>query len=110
VGQPASGVNTGQCPGREGRTGRRGEIGQLEMPYLAEIERLGDRERPVPKLRLGREQLDADAILRERPQSQGGLERSDAPAGNQNPHPAVVSVHCIFPGRCSRLVYLSVFK
>ena len=71
LGLPCSGIDAGQCPRREGRPRRRGQLGQVELSYLAEIERLGDRERPIPKVRLGREQLDGDQILRERPQSQG---------------------------------------
>jgi len=79
---PSSGIDAGQCPWREGRTRRRGQLRELELPHLAEIERLRDRERPIPKVRLGREQLNADPILRERPQSQGGLEGRDAAASN----------------------------
>jgi hypothetical protein len=83
--QPSSGVDAGQCPQREGRTGRCGELGQLELPHFAEIKRLGDGERPIPKLRLGRQHLDADTILRQRPQSQGGLDGRNATPGDQYP-------------------------
>ena len=60
-------------------------VGQLEVRHLAEAERLGDGERPVPEVRLGREHLDADPVLRERPQRQGGLEGGDAAAGDEYP-------------------------
>ena len=72
-GQPASGVDAGQCPRREGRTGGRSELGQVEVPHLAEVERLGDGKRPVPKFRLGRQHLDADATFPQLPQGQRGL-------------------------------------
>ena len=63
LGKPASSVDAGECPRREGRTGGRGELGQIEVPHLAEVERLGDGERPVPKFRLRREHLDTDATF-----------------------------------------------
>jgi hypothetical protein len=96
LGQPASGIDAGQCPERKGRTGRRGEFGELELPHLAEAERLRDSERPIPKVRLGRDQLDADAILRKRPQSQGGLEGRDAAARDHYPRR---HVHRLPPSR-----------
>ena len=55
------------------------------MPHLTETERLGDGERPVPKLRLGREHLDTDATFPQLPQGQRGLEGRNAPAGDQYP-------------------------
>ena len=66
-------VDGGECPGRESGTGARSELGQVEVPHLAETERLGNGEGPIPKLRLGREHLNADPVLRQRPQSQSGL-------------------------------------
>ena len=55
------------------------------MPHLAETERLGNGERPVPKLRLRREDLDTDATFPQIPQGQRGLEGRDTPAGDQYP-------------------------
>jgi hypothetical protein len=106
----SSGVDAGYCPRREGRTGGRCELGQVEVPHLAETERLGDRERPIPKLRFGRQHLDADATFPQLPQGQHGLESRDAPTRNQNLHPTVASFHCIFLGRRFPLVYLSVLR
>jgi hypothetical protein len=85
VGEASSSVDAGQGPRREGRTGGRGELGQVEVPHLAETERLGDGERPVPKFRLGRQHLDADAAFPQLPQGQRGLESRDTPAGDQYP-------------------------
>jgi hypothetical protein len=79
----ACGIDGGKGPGREGCTGGLGELRQLEAPHLTEIERLGDGERPVPKLQLGRQHLDADVTFPQLTQSQGGLESRDAPAGDQ---------------------------
>jgi hypothetical protein len=79
LGKPASGVDARERPRREGRPGGRGQLGQVEVPHLAETERLGDGERPVPKFRLGRQHLDADATFPQLPQGQRGLESRDPP-------------------------------
>jgi hypothetical protein len=55
------------------------------VPHLAETERLGDGERPVPKFRLRRQHLDADATFPKLPQGQRGLQSRDAPTGDQYP-------------------------
>jgi hypothetical protein len=81
----SSGVDARWCPRQEGRTGGRGELAQVEVPHLAEVERLGDGERPVPKFRLGRQHLDADATFPQLPKGQGGLQGRDTPAGDQYP-------------------------
>ena len=54
------------------------------MPHLAESERLGHRERPVPELRLRGEQLDAYLSLSQRAERQRRLQRSDAAAGDEH--------------------------
>jgi hypothetical protein len=85
VGEASSGVDAGQCPRREGRTGGRGQLGQVEVLHLAEVKWLGYGERPVPELRLGRQHFDADATFPQLPQGQRGLKGRDAPAGDQYP-------------------------
>jgi hypothetical protein len=93
VGQSTAGVDIGQCPRREGRAGSCGQLRQVELPHRAQSERLGDSKRPVPELRLGREQLDAHTISRQRPQSQGSLECRNAAAGDNHPNRICASFH-----------------
>ena len=42
------------------------DLGKLELLDLAEPERLGDRDRAVAELRLGRQQLDLDGAAEQR--------------------------------------------
>jgi hypothetical protein len=62
------------------------------VPYLAHGKRLGNRERPVPEVRLGSEELDGDTILRERTQRQRGFESGDASTGDQDVR-SVAAIH-----------------
>ncbi len=71
-------ASTLEGPEREGGTGRRGKRGQLEVPSLTEHERLSDRERLVPEVRLRPDELNADALLGQRAKGQSGLERGHA--------------------------------
>jgi hypothetical protein len=57
----------------------------------AELERFGDRERPVPELRLGSEELDGHVVLRQRPQRERGLERRDPSTRDEYVH--AVAIH-----------------
>ena len=67
MGLTALGVDTSELAQREGRAGSGSQLGQLEVARLAERERLGNRQRAVPEVRLGSEQLDRYAFLGQRP-------------------------------------------
>ena len=68
----------------ERRSCLRDQTGEIEVPHLAECERLGHCKRPVPELRLRGEQLDAYLSLSQRAERQGGLQRSDAAASDEH--------------------------
>ena len=87
VREATSRIDGDELSGREGRAGVGRQLRQLEVPHLAEPERLGHRERPVPEVRLGREKLDPYAIFCERPQSERGFERRDASACDEDARP-----------------------
>ena len=53
---------------------------------VAERERLGDRERPVRELGVGRDQRQVDPIARERAQGQQAFEACDTTAGDHDVH------------------------
>ena len=59
-GDLAGRVHTLELAGSEPRTGLRRERGELERTGCPEPERLGDRERPVPEVVLGCDELDVD--------------------------------------------------
>jgi hypothetical protein len=77
-------IDCGQRSERDCSPGRGCELAQLEAQHLAELERRGHGVRPVPEVRLGREQLDGDPILRQRAQRKSGFERRDAAARDQD--------------------------
>jgi hypothetical protein len=81
---PAHRVGRPQRAERQPRSRRRGEVAEVEVPRLAEPERLRDGERAVPEVRLGSEQLNVDAPVREGAQRERGLERGHAAAGDQH--------------------------
>ena len=62
----------------------RGQRIQLEAPYLAELEGLGDRQRPVPEVGLGSEQLDGDPVFGKRSQRERCLEGGNASSGDEH--------------------------
>ena len=68
----------------QGRACCRDQIGQIEVPHLAECERFRHGERPVPELRLRCEHLDANRPLPQRTKRQCGLERSDPTARDEH--------------------------
>ena len=84
VREVACGIDRDELAEREGRAQLLREISEVEMADVAEAERLRDRERPVPELRLGGEQLDADAPLRELPERERRLERCDASSRDEH--------------------------
>ena len=59
-------------------------VDKLEPPHLAEPERLGDRERPVPEVGLRSEEFDCDAVPGQRAQGERRLQRRDAASGDQD--------------------------
>jgi hypothetical protein len=77
-------LDGGEASGRDGGACGGCQLAQLEAQDLAQPERLGHRQRPVPEMRLGREQLDLDATLPVCPQRERRLERSHASAGDQD--------------------------
>ena len=80
----AVGVDALERAERERRAGGGRELAELVPLRLAQLERLGDGERPVPEVRLGPEQLDVNLLLREGAERQSGLERRDASAGDDD--------------------------
>jgi hypothetical protein len=58
------------------------------VPHARDVERLDDRERPVPEVVLRREQLDVDAVAGQVAQRQHRLEPGDAAAGDQHVEPS----------------------
>ena len=80
----ARGVDRDELSLGERRSCLRDQTGQIEVPHLAERERLGHCKRPVPELRLGGEHLDAYLPLSQRAERQSGLERSDAAASDEH--------------------------
>ena len=58
---------------------------QLVAIRLAKLEGLGNRERPVPEVRLRPHKLDLDAFFDERAQRQSGLQRCDTSSGDDDP-------------------------
>ena len=80
----AGGVDALERAERERRTCGGGERGQLVAVRLPQLERLGDRERPVPEVRLRPDELDLDTLFGERAQRQSGLQRRDASAGDDD--------------------------
>ena len=82
-------VDRGELSQREGRVRGLGDSGELEMPRLSGVERLGDRKRLVPKRGLGREQLDVDKVAGQLAQREHRLEPRDAAAGDQNTETAI---------------------
>ncbi len=86
-------VDRDERPVRERRPGGSGQLLKLETPHGAEPKRFRNRKRPVPEMRLGREQLDTDALLTQRAQREGGLEGGDSPARDQHVRGAAASGH-----------------
>ena len=84
VREATSRIDGDELSGHEGRAGVGCQLRKLEVTHLAEPERLGHRERPVPEVGLGRDQLDAYAIFCERPQSERGFECRDASACDED--------------------------
>ncbi len=66
------------------RSGRTHQHLEWEPSYLGDVERLGDRERPVGELPLGRDELDPDELPSERPQRKCRLETCNARSGYDN--------------------------
>jgi hypothetical protein len=60
------------------------QLAEVEVPDLAEVERLGDGHGPVPEARFGREELDADLSLSELAERESCFERRHAAAGDQD--------------------------
>jgi hypothetical protein len=60
------------------------QLAEVEVTHLAEVERLCDRDRPVPEARLGREQLDADPPFAELTESESRFERRDTATGDDH--------------------------
>ena len=54
---------------------------------VAERERLGDRERAVGEVGVGRDDGQVDPVARQRAQGEQGLEARDAAAGDDDVHP-----------------------
>ena len=69
--------------------------GEVESAHLAEPERLGDRDRPVAKLRLGAQDLDLDRPAELRPEREQGLETGDATTGDEDLR---AMMHSLQPG------------
>jgi hypothetical protein len=61
-----------------------GQIAELEVMHVTETERLRDRQRPVPEMRLGSQQLQVDAILGEVAKRKHRLEGGDAASGDED--------------------------
>ena len=77
-------VDSLQLAEGEARASIRSERAQLVVPRLSPAEGLRDRERAVPEVRLGAEQLDVDGIRREGTQRERRLERRDTAAGDED--------------------------
>ena len=73
---------------------------EREAAHLADVERLGDRERPVDELVLRRDQLHRDVLGRERVQRERGLEPGDSGSGYDDVPPTIVhQARCWHRGR-----------
>ena len=81
----AAGVDALERTESEGRAGGSGERAELVAVRLTELERLGNRERPVPEVRLRPDELDVDTLLCERAQRESGLQRCDTTTGDEDP-------------------------
>ncbi len=66
-------VDAAELAGREAGARGLGDAAEVEAMGATGVERLGDRERPVPEVVLGREQLDVDQLADERAQCQHRL-------------------------------------
>ena len=84
LGLAAAGVHALERAENEGRAGGRCQGSELEALRLAQLERLGDGQRPVPEVRLGPDQLDVEPLLCERIQCENGLECRHTAAGYQD--------------------------
>ncbi len=71
-------------PERQERAARAREQAEVEVVRALETEGLGDGERPVPEVALGRDEFDVDHPPRERAEAQRSLERGDATAGDDD--------------------------
>ena len=87
--QVGVGVDRGELAEGEAGRGGLGDRGELEVMGAAGVERLGDRERAVPELGLGCEQLEVDQVAGERSQREQRLQPGHAAAGDQNTQTAV---------------------
>jgi hypothetical protein len=70
-----------------------GDQAEIEPMHVAQPERLHDRERAVPELRLGREKLDRDLARCQAAQREQSLERCHASAGDYDAKRRAASVH-----------------
>ena len=76
----------GDClPQSEQGVGSGEQRTEVVAPQLPRGERCGDGERPVEELRLGRQDLDADALAREGVERERGLEGGNAAADDYHP-------------------------
>jgi hypothetical protein len=83
------GVHTGKRSERELDARGGGERRELEPVRARGVERLGDRDRPVPEEGVGRQQLDVHQIAGQMAQGEHRFQARHAPAGDEHPQAVV---------------------
>ena len=85
-------LDGGERSQRHPRVALAGKVDQREPRRLSDAERLGDGQRPVPEMRLGREQLKVDALLSELSERKRRLQRGHSTARDQDPVSGLLSL------------------
>ena len=88
----SSGLTAGEPTVTQLGAGRIDEPREREAAHLADVERLGHRERPVDELVLRCDQLDRDLLRRERLQRERGLEPGNS--GSRDDDVSAAVFHC----------------